>query len=168
MDEISQEPSARRRGGRSSPARRVGGILVVGIAIGLAAGLFLPDVLGPRLPGFLGGGSERVEGEVLSKERSDDHLLLTVDTDRGALLTTFRERISELDLLVAEGDSIALRLRAFEPFVEDPAVLSVRKFPADEGRAGSARGASGAPASGTPAPSGEGTPEPDTAGAGGG
>lgn len=116
---------------------------VVGLALGVAIGIMGPRVAGPYLPEALRGKVELVEGEVTQKLREPDRLLLTVVTARGAILATFKKKVPEVDLLVAEGDAVTLALHRFEPFVEDPAILSVKKRkPAD-----------GLPSSAAPRPS---------------
>lgn len=102
-------------------------VFLVGLALGVAIVLIGPRVAGEYLPEALRSKTEVVEGEVTQKLREQDRLLLTVVTARGAILVTFRQRVSEVNLLVAEGDKLTLRLRRFEPFVEDPAIQSVRK-----------------------------------------
>ena len=102
-------------------------VFLVGLALGVAIVLIGPRVAGEYLPDTLRSKTEIVEGEVTRKLREQDRLLLTVVTARGAILVTFRRKVSEVDLLVAEGDKLTLRLRRFEPFVEDPAIQSVRK-----------------------------------------
>src|SRR5881628_2017313 len=71
--------------------------------------------------------ADAVEGEVAKKLREQDRLLVTLVTGRGAILITFRQKVAEVDLLVAEGDKLTLHVRRFEPFVEDPAIQSVKK-----------------------------------------
>lgn len=147
MDDASFDVPNPGRGGRGSASgRRIWRWLLAGALVGLAAGLLLPGLAGPYLPGFLGGGTVTVEGQVLSKQRAEERLLLTVEADRGAVLATFRERVAELDLLVAEGDSITLRVREFRPFVENPTVVAVRKFPSgpQRGEGASEEGGRGA------------------------
>src|SRR3990170_5864201 len=115
-------------------------LFLIGLALGTVLVAIGPRVAGPYLPAALRGEVESVEGEVTRKLREPDRLLLTVVTPRGAILATFKTRISEVDLLVAEGDALTLGLRRFEPFVEDPAIESVRKKTPTEGSpAGAAR-----------------------------
>ena len=102
-------------------------VFLVGLAVGVALVLIGPRVAGPYLPDALRGKAEIVEGEVARKLREQDRLLVTVVTARGAMLVTFRQKVSEVDLLVGEGDKLTLRVRRFEPFLEDPAIQSVRK-----------------------------------------
>jgi hypothetical protein len=102
-------------------------LFLIGLALGAALVVIGPRVAGPYLPEALRGTIEFVEGEVTRKQREPDRLLMTIVTPRGAILATFKKRISEVDLLVAEGDALTVGLRRFEPFVEDPAIQSVRK-----------------------------------------
>jgi hypothetical protein len=98
---------------------------------GLVAGVLLatigPPVVQPYLPAMLRGKVESVEGKVTRKQREDGRLLLTLVTPRGAILATFTKKVAEVDLLVAEGDTVTLGLRRLEPFVDDPVIQSVRK-----------------------------------------
>jgi hypothetical protein len=100
---------------------------LVGLVLGAGLVVIGPRVVGPYLPEALRGKVELVDGEVARKLREPDRLLITVVTPRGAILATFKKKISEVDLLVAEGDALTIGLRRFEPFVEDPAIQSVRK-----------------------------------------
>lgn len=109
-------------------------LFLVGLALGAVVVAIGPRVAGPYLPAALRGPVESVEGEVTRKQREPDRLLLTVVTPRGAILATFKTRIPEVDLLVAEGDALTLGLRRFEPFVEDPAIQNVRKKTPAEGQ----------------------------------
>lgn len=111
--------------GRSGPRRWPW--LLVGIVAGVAGTLFLPSLLAPYLPAALQPDRQEVRGLVLEKSREADRLLLTVESERGAMLATFSEQVAELDLLVAQGDSVTLRLGAYRPFVDDPSVMGVRK-----------------------------------------
>lgn len=113
-------------------------VLLIGLALGVALVVIGPRVAGPYLSAVLRGQVEVVEGEVVRKRREPDRLLITVVTPRGAILVTFKKKIPEVDLLVAEGDALTLGLRRFEPFVEDPAIQSVRKKMPAEGPSGAA------------------------------
>jgi len=64
---------------------------------------------------------------VTHKQRDQDRLLMTVTTQDGTILATFRKQVAEIDLLVEEQDSITLDVRQYEPFVNDPPVLKVNK-----------------------------------------
>lgn len=146
--------------GRSGPRRWPW--LVVGIVVGVAGALFLPSLLAPYLPAALQPDRQEVRGLVLEKSREADRLLLTVESERGAMLATFSEQVAELDLLVAQGDSVTLSLGAYRPFVDDPSVMGVRKnaggATGTDAREG---GADDSPESGDVDPE-VGTPEPQS------
>lgn len=178
------EGSGRGKGGGTGGGARSRGrggrrgflLFLLGLAVGVAGALLAPRYLGPYLPAAIRGDGERVEGEVLGKLRDGERLLLTVETPQGAVLATFRERVAEIDLLVEEGDSVALGLGRYRPFIEDPEVEGVRKAAARGRRAGSASpapdsarttadSAAGGGAAGAPSPGGEAETgvEPDSA-----
>lgn len=131
--------------------------LLVGIVLGVAGALFLPDLVAPYLPTVLRRKSVEVTGPVLAKRMEQDHLLLTVDTRRGALLATFRQRVPEIALLVDAGDTITLGLREYQPLVNDPVLEAVKK-----GRGGPAarRPTGGEPPEEAPSPSAPGRSMP--------
>lgn len=116
------------RGGSDEGRRRRGWIwFLAGLAVGVAATILAPRYVAPHLPGALGGGRIEVEGRVLEKQREEDRLLLTLDSERGAVLATFRERIPELNLLVSKGDRVTLSMNEFRPFVDRPRLVGVKK-----------------------------------------
>ena len=102
-------------------------ILLVGLALGLSLPTLAPRVAGPYLPGGLKSDAESVGGSVVKKRREPDRLLLTVSTPDGAILATFKKKATEIELLVDEGDELTLRLRQYQPFVEDPVITRVKK-----------------------------------------
>jgi hypothetical protein len=139
-DDEAGAPQPRKRGGGGSgrgPRRRWPWLLT-GIVAGVLGTLFLPGLVRPYLPAALRGHATRVEGLVVEKGHEGSHLLLTVDTREGAMLATFEKRVAEIDLLVARGDSISLGVQTYRPFVEQPELLGVRKFPAAAARGGAA------------------------------
>lgn len=151
----------RREGRKRQGARRRWPWLLAGLVLGVAGVLLLPRYFGPYLPNFLGTDELVIRGQVVATERQEERLLLTVDSERGAILVTYRERVDEIGLLIAEGDSVVLRTREFRPFLEGPELVGVRKGRWGTG-AGAGRGA-GAAASDT-APAGPDTlSRPDTA-----
>ena len=116
-------------GNEEQPKARGGGLflmLLLGLTLGVAGTILLPRYLGDSLP-MLRGGSETIQGPVLGKRSEEDRLLLTVQAEQGAVLATFRERIAEIDLLVDVGDTVSLGVARYEPFVEDPDFLGIRK-----------------------------------------
>jgi hypothetical protein len=64
---------------------------------------------------------------VVGKRLQGKRLLLTVNAAEGTILATFGKRVEEIDMLVEEGDLVTLGVPRYEPFVEDPPVLAVRK-----------------------------------------
>ena len=115
----------------SAPARKSGRggliMLVIGIALGVAGTLLLPKYVMPMLPESLRGGGEQVDGVVLAMARDGDKLLITVDTQKGAVLATFTRRVAEVELLVRTGDTLTLGMDHYDPFVSDPTIAAVRK-----------------------------------------
>ena len=104
-------------------------ILSVGIALGVVGTIFAPDVAGPFLHETFGvKKAETIEGEVARKLREGDRLLLTVQTSQGSFLVTFKKKVAEIDLLVQQGDTLTLALSRYEPFVDEPAIVRVRKL----------------------------------------
>jgi hypothetical protein len=115
----------------SAPVRKSGRggliMLVIGIALGVAGTLLLPRYVLPMLPESLRRGGEQVDGVVLAMGRDGDKLLITVDTQKGAVLATFTRRVTEVELLVRTGDTLTLSMDHYDPFVNDPTIAAVRK-----------------------------------------
>lgn len=130
LDEVtggSRGGGATTAGEKPRRRRRRWPWFVAGLVLGVVAAAFVPDLARPYLPGLLRGGGEEVRGPVLAKRVEADRLLLTVDTERGALLAVVRRRVPEIDLLVEEGDTVTLSVDAYTPLVEDPVIAAVRK-----------------------------------------
>lgn len=132
------DPSDRGKGGGGSgpSGRRRWPWLLAGIALGVAATLLVPRYVAPYLPAPFRPGELRVQGPVLAEQREEDRLLLTVETEQGAMLATFRRQVAEIALLVDEGDTVTLGLREYAPFVEDPRLVGVYKGRRSGGAAG--------------------------------
>lgn len=131
--------SGRSQGaGGSGPARgRRWPWLLAGVALGVAATFLVPRYVAPHLPAPFRAGELQVRGVVLAEQQEEDRLLLTVETDQGAVLATFRRQVSEIGLLVDVGDTVTLGIREYRPFVQDPTLMGVYKGrpPADAGAA---------------------------------
>lgn len=121
--DLSASPGAPRprKGGRGLV------LFVVGLAAGIAGTVLVPRYLTPYLPDALRASRVRISGSVVGKRTEPDRLLLTIRAPEGATLATFTRRVSEIDLLVAEGDSVTLRVARYEPFVKDPVLEGVHK-----------------------------------------
>ncbi|MDP2478984.1 MAG: hypothetical protein Q8W49_00595 [Candidatus Palauibacterales bacterium] len=150
---------SRRGGGSGGGRRRRWPWLLSGIVLGVLGTLFLPGLLRPYLPAALRGRTTRVEGLVVEKGKEGSRLLLTVDTQEGAMLATFDKKVPEIDLLVARGDSVTLGVPTYRPFVQEPELLGVKKFPGGAPRTG---GGVAAPAQGAAGPGAPTSMAPDT------
>lgn len=107
--------------------RRVFIAFLAGLILGVAGALLAPRFLQPYLPESVRGQENVVRGTVRAKRLMNDRLLLTIVTPDGAILATFVEDVPEVSLLVEEGDTVALALSRYEPFVTDPRIRGVRK-----------------------------------------
>lgn len=109
---------------------QVGGFALtffVGLVLGITGTVLGPRLLEPYLPSAIRGDREGIEGAVMSKQRKGDRLLLTVQTSEGTILATFKKKLTEIDLLIAEGDMLTLARTGYRAFMEDPAIGRVRK-----------------------------------------
>ena len=113
--------------GHTVQVGRVTVTFLLGLVLGITGTMLGPRVLEPYLPAAIRGDLEGIEGEVMSKQRKGDRLLLTVQTSEGAILATFRKKLTEIDLLVAEGDMLTLARTGYRAFMDDPAIGRVRK-----------------------------------------
>ena len=100
---------------------------LLGLVVGITGTVLGPRLLEPYLPAAVRVDLEGIEGAVMSKQRKGDRLLLTVQTTEGAILATFRKKLTEIDLLVAEGDMLTLARTGYGAFMADPAIGRVRK-----------------------------------------
>ncbi|MDH5564165.1 MAG: hypothetical protein OEY91_11160 [Nitrospirota bacterium] len=98
-----------------------------GLGVGLSGPFLATKYMEPYLPGFMKKPLHPLEGIVTHKQQDQDRLLMTVTTQDGTILATFRKQVAEIALLVEEQDSITLDVRQYEPFVNDPPVLKVNK-----------------------------------------
>jgi len=103
------------------------GWLLGGIVIGVVGAVFLPDFARPYLPDSLRGERVQVAGVVEAKSTEGDRLLLTVGSEAGATLVTFRDDIARIDLLVSVGDSVRLEVDEYTPFIDDAEIRRVMK-----------------------------------------
>lgn len=105
-------------------------LLLLGIVVGAAVVLFLPRLRERLVPAAWRPAA--TEGVVEEKRSEENRLLLTLVTEDGAVLSTFNERVAEIDLLVARGDTVGLSLDGYKPFVEDPEIVRVQKAAAEQ------------------------------------
>ena len=102
-------------------------IFVLGLIIGGVVALALPRLLAPYLPASVWSWAGSSEGVVEVKRWDDENLLLTLVSEEGATLATFSRRVSQIDLLIDEGDRVTFAGRRYQPFVEDPVIGRVLK-----------------------------------------
>ena len=149
MDDLEKDLK-KGRGARRLPW------LVTGLVLGIAGTILVPRFLGPYLPAVFGPRGERLTGPVLAEERDGDRLLLTLQTEPGALIASFTQRVAEIALLVEPGDTVSILVDDYDPFVEDPDFEGVRKASALPGGM--------SPAGGTAAPADSVAAEDETGG----
>src|SRR5713101_1616995 len=101
--------------------------LLAGVVLGVAAATMGPTLVAQYLPKSIGGPSERIEGEVLRKQREANRLLLKVGTVQGPILVTFTQKVAELDLLLEPGDAVTLITTGYATFVDDPTLDRVKR-----------------------------------------
>ncbi len=99
----------------------------VGLALGIAGTIYLPDAVRPYLPAYIAGPAPTVTGTVLAKQRKGNALLMTLNTPKGAVLVTVTKQADEVDLLVGDGDTVAIALKTYAPFIENPRITRVIK-----------------------------------------
>jgi hypothetical protein len=129
----------------------IGSVLAIRIAIGVGAVTKGPGLVAPYLPKSISEQGERIDGEVVRKQREGNRPLLKVATPQGPMLVTFTQKVAELDLLLEPGDRVELSIPAsYATFVEDPTLERVKR-PAGAGVAPSPS----SPSSGSP----QGSPE---------
>ena len=101
--------------------------LLVGAALGIAATIYLPERVDPYLPKELRLRARVVEGQVIQKQREGNRVLVKVQTEQGVILAAFTKRVTEIDLLIEPGATIALSLSNDQPVVDDPAIERVKR-----------------------------------------
>lgn len=120
---------ADRGGAAQRPEKKSHGLvwLLAGLVTGILAAVFLPDLAAPYLPDALSGEQNHVAGVVEAKSTEGDRVLLTIGSEAGATLVTFRDDIAEIDLLVSVGDSVLLSVDEYAPFINDAEISRVMK-----------------------------------------
>jgi hypothetical protein len=101
--------------------------LLTGVILGIGAATMGPALVTRYLPKSISGQGERLQGEVLRKQREPNRLLLKVGTARGPMLVTFTQKVAELDLLLEAGDTVTLITTGHATFVEDPTLDRVQR-----------------------------------------
>ena len=100
---------------------------MIGVLLGVGAATKGPALVAPYLPKSISGQHERIDGEVVRKQREGNRLLLKVATAQGPMLVTFSQKVAELDLLLEPGDRVELLTPGYATFVEDPILGRVQR-----------------------------------------
>jgi hypothetical protein len=103
--------------------------LLTGVILGIGAMTMGPALVAPYLPKSISGQGERIQGEVLRKQREGNRLLVKVGTTQGPMLVTFTQKVAELDLLLEPGDTVTLTTSGYATFVDDPSLDRVQRSP---------------------------------------
>ena len=100
---------------------------LLGVGLGLSLPSLAPQYLDSFFPKIMKPSTQEVKGAVVKKQNNPNRLLITISSKDGAILATFRKKITEISLLVEEGDRVTLALKEYAPFVTDPKILRVKK-----------------------------------------
>lgn len=101
--------------------------LLVGAGLGVAGTVYGPAAVDPYLPKDFRIRSRIVEGQVTTKQREPNRVLVKIQTEQGVIVAAFTKRVAEIDLLIEPGDTIALALPSDQPFVDDPSIERVKR-----------------------------------------
>jgi hypothetical protein len=85
------------------------------------------ELITPYLPKAVSAPGERLEGQVVRKQREGNRLLVKVSTPQGPMLVTFTEKVADLDVLLDSGDMVSLLTQHYATFVQDPVLERVKE-----------------------------------------
>ncbi len=120
--------------------------LLVGFVLGIGVATKGPALVAPYIPHAVSGAGERIEGQVVRKQREGNRLLVKVTTAQGPMLVAFTQKVGDLDVLLDPGDTIILITGGYATFVDDPGLDRVKS------PAAAARAASPPPPAASPSP----------------
>lgn len=100
---------------------------VIGLTVGVTVAFKSPNIIYPHLPEAITGKVKTIEGIVLKKELNGQSLLISIDTERGALVATFTRKVRETDLLIDTGNAVHVVINEYEPFIRNPVITRVEK-----------------------------------------
>src|SRR5262245_26987224 len=86
-----------------------------------------PALLNAYLPKAINGPGERIEGEVVRKQRDGNRLLVKITTLQGPALVTFTQKVADLDVLLDPGDTVILASTGYATFIDDPVLERVQR-----------------------------------------
>src|SRR5262245_28998268 len=102
------------------------GTFLVGVAVGIGAAHRGPALIAPYWPKAVSGAGQHIEGQVIRKQRDGNRLLVKLTTSQGPMLVTFTQKVTDLDVLLDNGDTLTLVAPGYATFVEDPVVEHVK------------------------------------------
>ena len=76
------------------------GTLPVGMVVGFGAANRGPALIAPYFPKAGSRAGERIEGQVVRKQREGNRLLVKITTAQGPMLVTFTQKVADLDVLL--------------------------------------------------------------------
>jgi hypothetical protein len=103
------------------------GTFVVGAVVGAGVANKGSGLIAAYLPKAVSAPGERIEGQVVRKQRDGNRLLVKVSTPQGPMLATFTEKVADLDVLLDSGDTVTLLTHGYATFVEDPVLERVKE-----------------------------------------
>jgi len=103
------------------------GTLLVGIALGAGVATRGPALVTAYLPRSINSSGERIEGEVVRKQRDGNRLLVKVVTAQGPMLVAFTQKAADLDVLLDPGDRVILVTSGYATFIDDPILERVKR-----------------------------------------
>ena len=103
------------------------GTFVIGVVVGLGVANRGSALIAPYFPKGGSGSGERIEGQVVRKQREGNRLLVKVSTARGPMLVTFTQKVADLDVLLDPGDTVTLMIPHYATFVEDPVFEQIKE-----------------------------------------
>jgi hypothetical protein len=103
------------------------GAFVVGAIVGAGVANKGAGLIAAYVPKAVSAPRERIEGQVVRKQRDGNRLLVKVSTAQGPMLVTFTEKVADLDVLLDSGDTVTLLTRGYATFVEDPGLDRVKE-----------------------------------------
>ena len=100
---------------------------LVGAVVGVGLANRGPALIAPYLPKAVSGPGERIEGQVVRKQRDGNRLLVKISTAQGPMLVTFTQKVADLDVLLDAGDTVTLVTPGYATFVDDPILERVKQ-----------------------------------------
>ena len=100
---------------------------LVGAVVGVGLANRGPALIAPYLPKAVSGPGERIEGQVVRKQRDGNRLLVKISTAQGPMLVTFTQKVADLDVLLDAGDTVTLVTPGYATFVDDPILERVKE-----------------------------------------